>query len=115
MKVFKLWIENLAVWLLAKIDSQILLHAAVGKQGVGLPASMVPYRDEITLLCIEEEPQSYRTSDILGQGYFKSRRVMTKLVVKYPNISKRDLWKAVAICSDFALGGRGETDQPAPQ
>ncbi|MDD5199259.1 MAG: hypothetical protein PHC88_05595 [Terrimicrobiaceae bacterium] len=85
----KVLIEWFALWLLRLIGSEICV----------LPMEIHPYLDEITTLCEVEDPQQYETDDLLGQGYFKSRRVMTKMLIKYPYLPKRALWKAVERCS----------------
>lgn len=88
----KVLIEWFALWLLRLIGSDVQV----------LPMEIHPFLEEITALCLEEESQQYDTDDLLGQGYFKSRRVMTKMRKRYPYLPKRALWKAVERCSVFS-------------
>lgn len=77
-----------------------------GVEILSLPLSMEEHRAEIIALCREEDDVDYGTTDILGNGYFRYRRVCTKMLKAHPSINKRDLSKMVVLCSDLIASGR---------
>lgn len=70
------------------------------------PSEMLSLRLEILQLCREEDLQDYATTDILGSGYFRYRRVCTIMKKRYPDLNKRSLSKAVILCSDSIASGQ---------
>lgn len=106
--------EKFAFGLLASSDREQIgakLLRDSGSKLCVLSSRITPYLDEITRLCAKEELYIYTSDDVLGSGYFRARRVMTKMKVKYPELRIRDLWKAVDYCSTLVVTGPKETQE----
>ena len=71
-----------------------------GNREFYVPKYMDNYWPEIERLVLEEEQRPF-------PGYFLYRRVFTKMNIKYPALNKRDLSKAIQLCSDLVASGRG--------
>jgi hypothetical protein len=59
------------------------------------------YEAEIRQLCEEEARDLLHTDDLLGSHYFRARRIMTKMRRNHPDLSVRDLWRAVDMIFDY--------------
>lgn len=91
--------ENLGHQLLKEAGSKVCV----------LSIRITPYLDEITRLCENEERFTHVNDDVLGSGYFRARRVMTKMKIAHPDLRVRDLWKAVDYCSGLIASGPKQT------
>jgi len=114
--------ESFAFGILASSDREYLgskLLRDSGAKACILSSRIEPYLDEITKLCAREELYVYSTDDVLGSGYFRARRVMSKMKQLHPELRVRDLWKAVdycsALCSTSVASGPKETSTRHPQ
>lgn len=85
-------IEKFALWLLKVIGTEIWV----------VPIRIKPYYPEILSLVREEEGKVYDAPDMHGDGYFKTRRVIAKMLRDHPELrnDKRALLKGIIQCSD---------------
>lgn len=89
---FRIWVEQLGLWLIHIAGSEVII----------LPVSMLPYMDELHDLCVMEDDRKYGSTDMHGDGYFKTRLVLIEMLKRYPELKehRRDLMKGIIVTVD---------------
>jgi hypothetical protein len=82
----KILLAKICLWILAKTGYQTEFI---------LPPSMLPFADEMTSLIQSESELTHGSTDVLGDSWLKFMRVAQRIKKNHPEISKRDIFKAI--------------------